>query len=171
VSGIWHGTGLTYLVWGLLNGLYQIAGQVLAPYRDKVVGVLRIDREKFIYRVFQTVLTFLLITVAWVFFRANSMADALYIVSHMFAPTLGVLSDGSLLKLGLSAAELGIALGSAALIFGAEWMSLRRDLLVTFRGQQLAYRWVAYYVLILTIVIFGAYGGTYNATDFIYFKY
>jgi alginate O-acetyltransferase complex protein AlgI len=171
VSGLWHGTGVTYLAWGLLNGFYQVAGQMLAPARDKVVSLLRIDRETFGHRVFQTMFTFVLITVAWVFFRANSMADALYIASNMFAPTTWVLADGSLLKLGVSAAELGIALGSAGIIFGAEWLSLRKDLLVALRGQHIAYRWVAYYVLILSVVIFGAYGGVYNAADFVYFKF
>lgn len=171
ISGLWHGTGLTYLVWGLLNGFYQVVGNLTAPFRDRVVGTLGIDRDTIGHRAFQTASTFVLITVAWVFFRADSMVDALYVLRNMFSPSLWVFSDGSLLKLGLSAVELRLALVSAALVFGAEWLSFRRDLLVGLRGQHLAYRWAVYYSLILTVVIFGAYGGTYNAADFVYFKY
>ena len=105
------------------------------------------------------------------FFRANSMAEAIYIVTHMFTPTPWVFADGALLKQGLSAPELGVAILSAAAIFVVEWISLRKDLLAGLRRQNLLYRWAFYYALIMVIVIFGAYGGTYNAADFLYFKY
>jgi alginate O-acetyltransferase complex protein AlgI len=171
ISGLWHGAGLTYLVWGLLNGLYQVAGQLLAPLNDRVVRLLRVDRATIGHRAFQTVLTFLLITVAWVFFRADSIADALYIVPRMFVPTVWVFTDGTLMKQGLSAAELGIAMVSAVVVFGAEWLSLRKDLLEALVSQYLVYRWLVYYALVFAIVVFGAYGGSYKAADFVYFKY
>ena len=171
ISGLWHGAGLTYLVWGLLNGSYQVAGQLLAPLREWVVRLLRVDRATLGHRIFQTVTTFALITVAWVFFRANTIHDALYIIRRMFVPTPWVFVDGTLLKQGLSAAELAIALVSASLVFGAEWLSLRKDLLETIRAQYLVYRWLVYFVLIFAIVVFGAYGGIYKASDFVYFKF
>jgi len=171
ISGLWHGTGVTFLVWGLLNGFYLIAGEILEPANHRLMKALHIERSTFGHRVFQTILTFVLITTAWVFFRANTISDALFMVSRMFSPSLWVLSDGSLLKLGLSAAELAIAIIAAAVIFVLEWISLRKDLLVALRHQPLLYRWVAYYGLILVIVIFGAYGGVYNALDFVYFKF
>ena len=98
------------------------------------------------------------------------MQEAIYIVSNMFIPTPWVFSDGALLKQGLSAPELGVAILSAAAIFVVEWISLRTDLLAGLRRQHLLYRWAFYYALIMAIVIFGAYGGTYNAADFLYFQ-
>ncbi|MBP3208702.1 MAG: MBOAT family protein, partial [Oscillospiraceae bacterium] len=44
VSGIWHGSALTFLVWGLLHALYQLIGYIAMPLRDKIVEVLKIDR-------------------------------------------------------------------------------------------------------------------------------
>ena len=171
VSGLWHGAGVTYLVWGLLNGAYQIAGRLLAPARSWTLRALRIDPATAGHRVLQTVMTFTLITIAWVFFRANSMSDALFIVTRMFVPTPWTLTSGALLKQGLSAAELGVALISAFAVFGVEWVSLRSDLLGALRAQHVAYRWAFYYVLILAVVVFGAYGGVYAAANFVYFKY
>ncbi len=171
LSGLWHGTGLTYLGWGLLNGMYIVAGDLLAPIRDRLVTLLHIDRDSFGHRVFQTVTTFALITIAWVFFRAETVSDALYIVPRMFSPTVWVLTDGSLVKQGLSLAELLVALLAIAGLGMYECLSMRMDVLAALRRQHVLYRWTAYYALILAVVVFGHYGGTYNAADFLYFKY
>lgn len=171
ISGLWHGEGFTYLVWGLLNGFYQIAGQLLAPVNQKVAGFLKVDRDTFGHHVFQTVVTFALVTVAWVFFRANTLGEAVYVATRMWVPTPWVFTDGTLLRQGLGSAEMLVALLSITVLFVSEYLSQRVDLLITLRQQPLAYRWAFYYALILAIVIFGAYGGTYNAADFVYFKY
>ncbi len=171
LSGIWHGAGLTYLAWGLLNGVYVISSVAFAGVRGRVVALLRINRDTLTHRVFQTVMTFTLITIAWVFFRANSIADALYIVPRMFVPTPWAFTDGQMLKQGLGASELFVAVAAAGTVFAGEWVSLRVDLLDALRSQPLVYRWAVYYALIMTIVLLGAYGGTYSAADFLYFKY
>lgn len=171
LSGLWHGAGFNYLVWGFLNGAYLIAGETLEPVRARLVRVLRIDRDSFGHQTMQTIMTFTLVTIAWVFFRASTLPEALHIVSQMFVPTPWVFFDGTLLKQGLGAPELGVALISTAALFTVEWLSLRHDLLDLLRRQSLPYRWAFYYSLILVIVVFGAYGGTYDAADFLYFKY
>ncbi len=171
VSGLWHGTGLTYLAWGLLNGIYQVAGGLLAPLNERIIRRLRIDRDSVGHRAFRTARTFVLITVSWVFFRAESLADGAYIVTRMFSPTLGVLTDGSLLELGLTASDLAVALLSAVIVFILEWASLRTDALTIITRRRVMVRWAVYYALILTIVLFGAYGGAYRAADFVYFKF
>ncbi len=171
LSGLWHGAGLTYLAWGLLNGLYIVAGDLLEPVRRRLVVLLRINRESFAHRVFQTVMTFALITVSWVFFRAQSTTDALYILPRMFSPTVWVLTDGTLLKQGLTAAELLVALVSVMCLGVVEWLSMRMNLLEAIRRQHLIYRWAAYYALITAIVVLGHYGGTFDAAKFLYFKY
>lgn len=171
VSGLWHGTGLTYLAWGLLNGIYQVAGGLLAPVNDRIVRRLRIDRDSVGHRAFRTALTFVLITIAWVFFRAESLADGAYIVTRMFSPTLWVLTDGSMLELGLTALDLTVALLSTIIVFTSEWVSLRTDVLAIITRRRVVFRWAVYYALIFVILLFGAYGGAYKASDFVYFKF
>lgn len=73
VSGLWHGSNWTFIVWGLLHGLYMLVALHI-PYRA-------VRAVPFALRV---VITFSLTCFAWIFFRANSLADAWYVVQHMF---------------------------------------------------------------------------------------
>ena len=171
VSGLWHGAGFTYIVWGMLNGIYVVMGGVLAPVNDRIVRFLRVNRDTFAHRLFQTLLTFLLVTVGWVFFRSNSLSDALYIIPCMFSPTIWIFRDGTMLQQGLTHSELLIALFSVGALGIVEWTSLKRDLLASLNRQHISFRWAMYYALILVIVVFGHYGGTYNPADFVYFKF
>ncbi len=66
VSGLWHGTGLNFLVWGLLHGMYQIAARIGAGVKDKI----RIPR------IIRSLWVFLLVDFAWLFFRASSLPEA-----------------------------------------------------------------------------------------------
>ena len=76
VSGLWHGTGLTYFVWGLLHGAYQCAETLLprraGPGKRRAADALG------------WAATFLLVQLAWVFFRAQSVSDALYLLAAQF---------------------------------------------------------------------------------------
>lgn len=173
VSGLWHGAGLNYIVWGLLNGGYQVVGQLMAPINHKVTDVLRIDRESFAHKVFQTVLTFVFITIAWVFFRANSLSDALYMVIRMFIPTVWIFTDKTMLAQGLTYPELMIAFASILVVWVFDFFKTERgvDIYSRFKAQPLWFRWTCYYTLIFVVMIFGHYGGTYNAADFVYFKF
>jgi len=171
LSGIWHGAGITFVVWGLLNGAYQIVGELTAPLRSAVVRVVGLTPDGRLHRLGQIVATFLLITVAWVFFRAESLADALYILPRMFVPTLHVLTDGSLTKLGLTPQEGWAVFVAAVLVFAVEYAAMRAPLLAIVKRQPLPVRWTGYLALILVVAVFGYYGSAYNAAGFAYFKF
>lgn len=67
VSGVWHGANWTFVVWGLLHGVFQIVEKFLGLNKLKSSGVLRVLR---------VVATFVLVDVAWIFFRMPTLADA-----------------------------------------------------------------------------------------------
>lgn len=72
ISGLWHGAGWTYVVWGLLNGVYLVinnAWQRLGFKMPKAVAHM---------------LTLLAVIIGWVFFRAETLRDALFMISAMF---------------------------------------------------------------------------------------
>jgi D-alanyl-lipoteichoic acid acyltransferase DltB (MBOAT superfamily) len=171
VSGLWHGAGYTFVIWGALNGLYQVIGELTEPLRDRLVRFLGIDRSSAGHRTVQTMLTFVLITVAWVFFRANSIGDALYMVPRMFVPTPWVFTDGTLLELGLTSAEITVTLVSIAAVALTDWLGMTRNVLKGLQHQPLYVRWGLYYALILAVAIFGHYGEGYDAADFVYFRF
>lgn len=71
VSGIWHGAGWTFIIWGLLHGIYQCAGRATKTVQGKV-------RLPAIIRI---VFTFCLVTFAWIFFRAEDMQKVSEIIN------------------------------------------------------------------------------------------
>lgn len=81
VSGLWHGTGLTFIFWGLLNGIYICLERLLG---------LNGKNKKGWRRIVGTIYTFILILLSWVFFRANSLNDVGVIFKQIF---VGVPSD------------------------------------------------------------------------------
>ncbi|MFD3002849.1 MBOAT family O-acyltransferase [Pontibacter toksunensis] len=84
VSGLWHGANWTFITWGALHGLYQVFGFLTEKKRDALAQQLGLDRHRLLYRAIQVGTTFALVCFAWIFFRANSVADALHISTHMF---------------------------------------------------------------------------------------
>jgi D-alanyl-lipoteichoic acid acyltransferase DltB (MBOAT superfamily) len=85
VSGLWHGANWTFIIWGCLHGFYQVFGQITANLRNKVVDVIGLAKLGPFYEFIQTATTFGLVSFAWIFFRAASLADAYYISTHMFS--------------------------------------------------------------------------------------
>ena len=85
LSGLWHGANWTFVVWGGLHAVYFLFFRVTQPYRDNFVQRVGLDRHPAIYGGFQQVVTFLLVCFAWIFFRADSLSDAFYIVTHLFS--------------------------------------------------------------------------------------
>ncbi len=76
ISGIWHGTGWCFVFWGILHGLYQILGDATINIRNRVRGVVRIDNTCFSYKLFRIIGTFIVVSFAWFFFRADSFRSA-----------------------------------------------------------------------------------------------
>lgn len=84
VSGLWHGAAWTFVIWGTLHGMYQVIGKLLKPQRDKALEAMHLTPESGIVQFLRRMTTFALVCFAWIFFRANSMADAMLLVTKLF---------------------------------------------------------------------------------------
>ncbi len=165
VSGLWHGAALTFLIWGALNGVYQVLGRLLAPVRKKI------HLPRGLSRAVQLLWTFGLETVAWVFFRADNLAMAGQLLQRM----------GRLLARpdawGFSLASFGIgwrdvlvlALGLAALLV-VDMLGERKPVRERLAAKMWL-RWGAVAVLICVVLLFGWYGAGFDAQEFVYFKF
>ncbi len=169
VSGLWHGAALTFLVWGLLNGLYQVVSQLLDPLRKRVFSLLRIREGSRWLHAFRVVFTFCLVCLAWVLFRANSLSDAAMIFRSIFTlPFAGIQVD--LHGFGLSLRSLlMLALFSLGLLV-IDWFIIEKDLAERI-NRTVALRYVVYFLLIALILVFGSYGSGYDPQDFVYFQF
>ena len=83
ISGLWHGASYNFIIWGLLHALYQIVGRFTLPYRDKLWTKLGISPEGKLISHLRNLGTVALVTLSWVFFRADTPADALNILKKI----------------------------------------------------------------------------------------
>ncbi len=88
VSGLWHGAAWHFMAWGLAHGLLQVVGVNTAKARRKLRQWMRLETEAGVltgWRTLQMLGTFVLVVLAWMLFRANSMADVALIWSKLLA--------------------------------------------------------------------------------------
>lgn len=166
VSGLWHGAGLTFLFWGLLNGLYQIAGGLTLPARRQLRKRLGIRENAWYAAAFQILFTFALATAAWVFFRAESLEQALFIVKRI----LLILRDGFGPVQGwIPERTLWVLVPGLALCFAGDLLIARGKSL---RIERTAFLfWICAAALMAATLLFGQYGPGFQAQDFVYFKF
>ncbi len=166
VSGLWHGANWTFVVWGALHGFYLIFSIWTQTWRAEMREWFGLSRRPRLEALWQTVVTFHLVLVAWVFFRANSLSDALLILNNMSQ------LDFSLQGLMDINIELGWGELMLVMLFIAG-MELVHVLQISGRLASLSLRMpqplrlAVFYGLLLSIVFFGV----FNHTEFIYFQF
>ncbi len=171
ISGLWHGAGLVFLAWGLLHGLYQTFGAITAPLRRKIKALLEIKEGSVSERIYQRIITFNLVTFAWIFFRAPSFKSALVYIGQMFKTfNVWTLFDGeALFGCGLSQNAMILVLINLLAVFAVELFSKRaEDSANGLLNLHFILRWSVYVLLILDVLFFGVYGSGYDVSNFLY---
>ena len=171
LSGLWHGANWTFLVWGLFHGGWMIASRFSASGRARVVRAARLDRVPRVHAALQTALTFVLVSVGWVFFRSSGLGDAGLVLGGLGRGWGRVLAAGGTdvlsANLGLTTIQLGITVGLAALLFVSESTSGDRRPVDVIARQAPALRWLGYYAMVALILTFGV----FDDSPFIYFQF
>src|SRR5690606_38940720 len=83
VSGIWHGAGWNFVIWGGLHGIYLITEGFTKPILDKYIGMINSAIVSKFYIGLQIFLTFSLVCFGWIFFRSSSISDAFLLLRNM----------------------------------------------------------------------------------------
>lgn len=173
VSGLWHGASLSFVFWGILNGIYQMAEGMGERLIRKVSGENGRGMYCFGKRLFRTVFTFVLITFAWLFFRSGSLGEAKNILSSMYhCNNWLVLLDGSLYELGIGRHYMGILMLSILTLFIVDYQKYKgKDAVALFYSQNWCFRVIAILMLVFVILLYGCYGRIYDIQQFIYFQF
>ncbi|MGD9872684.1 MAG: MBOAT family protein [Kiritimatiellia bacterium] len=176
LSGLWHGANWTFLVWGALHGFYLIFAIWTAGLRARLCALTRLDRLPHLHKLVNVAVTFALVCFAWIFFRAGSLYDALYMVRHLFSgipnwlQNLFALDTDAVLRpllVGQTLEDFLLAVGAIAfmeLIHLFQRHGHMRQMLGTW---PLPLRWAACYLMIAAIIVLGR----FNITEFIYFQF
>lgn len=83
VSGLWHGASWGFVVWGGLHGLYMACSVFYKPYQKKLHKALGVEKTTLL-KAWQVLVTFNLVSFAWVFFRARNLSDAFWVLQNAF---------------------------------------------------------------------------------------
>ena len=170
LGGLWHGANWTFVAWGLLMGIYLFIGFITRKPKKKIRKALSIKKSWKWYRALQVFTTFSLVCIAWIFFRANSIADAFYIIKNL--PTgLGSLFQKVFLSFNLKTITMTInriylefnidswhvialTLGIGTLGW-VEFIQGKGSAGLWLKKKPLILRWGIYYILIFAILYFG----------------
>lgn len=161
VSGFWHGANWTFIVWGLLNAIYFLPLLMLGKNRNNLDIVAQGKLFPTLNDVLSIFLTFSLTTLAWIFFRAESL-------SHAWSYLAGILSD-SVFDPPLLAQAGYVTIVLALFFFIVEWFGRERQFAISHLGTNWPrFARLGFYSLL--IVIMGLFMQT-NDTPFIYFQF
>lgn len=160
VSGLWHGANWTFVAWGAFHAICFLPLLLSGKNRRHVSDIVAEGRPlPSIREALQMGLTFLLVLVGWVFFRAPSIHTAFAWLSGMFCPI-----DWRITGLGLGSQGLRLALLGTALLFVVEWCN-RGRLCPRFPRNRLL-RWVVYYLALAALLLLRP-----EPQTFIYFQF
>jgi D-alanyl-lipoteichoic acid acyltransferase DltB (MBOAT superfamily) len=169
LSGLWHGANWTFVIWGAMNGFYLIFSLVTRDVRDGFNRAVGLASHPGFHAAVSVLITFSLTCVAWVFFRAASLDDALHVISAAIAPpTLHQIVPDPVRGEGISKFEVFYCFVLIAALMTIELASTRIDLLKQFRMQPTWVRWPVYYATCMAIWFLGI---STEAKAFIYFQF
>ena len=174
VSGLWHGVGLKFIIWGLLHAFYQILADLIASTLNKIKEILKYKRilslisdnnnlESFISKF----TTFILVSIAWIFFRASDWKTAYTMIKKInkkFFSSIGkFINSGSIDK-----KDFIVLIISLLVLYIFERASQKMQVREKISKFYLPFRWALYILLVHIIIILGIYGEGYNPANFIY---
>lgn len=169
--GFWHGADWKYVVYGLWNGCFVMSGILLEDAYRAARDKLGIDGERFAWRLFQMIRTFIICSFGRFFPRAASLGIACGMIGSVFTDffNLAFLMDGTLIKLGLSNANWILLVIMIVILLLVD-VAHERGIQIreTIAGQGIVFRWLVYYAALFAVIIFGVYGPAYDSTAFIY---
>lgn len=169
-NGIWHGAGLKYICYGMYYYLIMLCGMLLEPLFAKTAALLHVNRDGFPFKVFAVLRTCAIVAVGMMLFRSESVGAWLYSLKTVFTDfSAASLNIESIYGLGVDIQDLIIILLSVLAVFAVSLIQEKGiEIRPCLARQNIALRWAVYIVLIMSVVIFGAYGAGYETVDFIY---
>lgn len=169
LTGIWHGTGWNYLIWGIYYGVFIICSNILSGTYERLAEKCHIRTDRPEWKIFQMVRTFILFMIGRMIVLPGSLIGIILEIKQSFASfNPWVFFDGSLYKLGLDRSNFILALLCIVLLMVIENLQIRYSLREEISRMNIVIRWGMYYLAIFSIVILGMYGSGFSASAFVY---
>lgn len=158
--GAWHGAGWNYIIYGLIQGLIIFYEMKTAMIRNKIKNWIGNP----LFTTLSILRTYLLFAFSLIFFRLESVSDALYYIRNISFSTHASWKEVSI---GIPDHNCIVAGSALVLILVYEYFMSKRDLLEALEKQPMLVRWGIYYLLAIMFFTLGQ----FNSDSFIYLQF
>ncbi|MGR5590934.1 MBOAT family O-acyltransferase [Peptoniphilus grossensis] len=164
VSGLWHGAELSFVLWGLIHGVFNVL--------ENILGINKKSKRNILLDSLRRVLTFIIVVFAFIYFRAENIHHGNeYLLAIINNPrSLNLMEDLAKTKFG-TANIYPLLVGVATLFIFDVLKYNKINLSEKVLKIILPIRWIIYLAFIFAIIIFGVYGPEFSESAFIYFQF
>lgn len=169
-NGLWHGAAWSYIFFGMYHFSLILLANITAPVSKNILGKLKINSSSNIYSLFKMIRTAALVVIGEMFFRADGLKKGIRMFMTIFNDfRLPEMGDGFLGDFRLSILDLLVLTAALLGVFVISILN-EKNIGVREKLQHKSWilRWSLIIVMILTIIVFGAYGEGYVQVDPIY---
>lgn len=152
LSGFWHGANYTFIIWGFLHGLFYLLEKFLTPHTP-----VWLQQNK-VFKLFSAIVTFIIITFIWVFFRAENLTQAIVVLKQSFTYSFDAVKS---LTISLKTVTM------LALFIGFEVAIINTRFDMFLKKKHAYFRWLVYLILTLCLLLFSG----IQSFQFIYFQF
>ena len=169
LTGLWHGATWGYIVWGVYYGVLMILSNAFSDFFAKLTVKLRINQDLFSWKLFQMGRTFVLTCIGRIIFRAETLRKAGDIFARIFQGFQpGNLMGDNFTSYGLDVYNILLAVFAVFVLWVVDMMQERFCIRDALAKEHLVFRWIVIILGVLSVLIFGMYGLSYDAASFIY---
>ena len=170
-TGIWHGAAWNFIVWGLLNCLVILVSQECIPLYNRFHDRFHVGHT-FWYRLFQVGRTFWLMSFLRTFDCYRNVGTTFRMYGTILTKWNATeLFGGGIMELGLTMADYAVLILGVVLLLFVSLKSRALSFRDKLAARPLALRYAVYFMLLLAVLIFGAYGIGYDSNQFIYSRF
>jgi len=182
LGGLWHGARWTMVIWGILHGVYLSLSVLTKRMRRKMLRRTGLKKTPRLHKALSTIFTFSLVNIGWIFFRADSLSDAWYVMGNVgrgtahllkrlfgnlifqfnFSPLPEIIEKGGMAVFDFWVAALGILVVACV-----EYPRPAGDFWTALKTKPWPLRLLAYYLLVMAILLFSV----FELGPFIYFQF
>lgn len=169
LTGLWHGTGVNYILWGVMWGVIIITSTIFEEQYQRITQMLRIDVESSPWKLFQMIRTFAIFCFGILLTRTKTLFEVKLALFKIVAEfNLSEAMSRKWLEFGVSAADFKVLVICFLAIFGISMLQQRGSVREQIAALSMPVRWVIYALGISVVLLFGAYGAGYTTNGFAY---
>ena len=166
-TGLWHGTGYGYLMWGFYYGILIALSVTLTDVVDKFNEKLHVNRDAFSYRIFRTVKIFCIFMGGRFLGTPMSLEHRGFVIKQIFTSFKGF----NIFDFGLDAKNFAIIIVGVIIIIAIAAIEQKKNIFEWFNSQNRIFCAIIIWIFFFAVFLLGVYGGSFDTGNFMYQQY